>query len=623
LSGKGMPGVQISLQSDGRTLGQTTVDPTGHWTVDLVQVLDTRDHQIISEARWPGSQHVVRGQDVRIALPQTIVTHTIVHDVKLSEGRDARRQSLQQRNRASNDWRVAQANRGDREDDRRDSADPFEREGTRSVTASPIFDWLRRSSEAYDQVIVNDLSGGDVTFPLALPSGQAGRLAQRERRSAAPFEDDIRDNRRVPGFVRRLQDRLADFNTGVWEWLAQARQSYRTGIVEQLTQGDRVSRDRYVRGAQNGETDGWPTERDPSTLDNQRRRTGQGQDEQQDRAKRRADSEANIELPPPALPDPENEALIRRAEQDAQRARELARQAAEQAERTRKETEQLLAEEKRLAEEAAARAAAAEKDLQSKREAVSRNAAETEARRRADEQRRAEEKEGAKKAEAEERARAEALRRQAEEMAAAASQQADQEFAAGRVQQRPTDLPPETDVETGWPSTTAPNVATAKDASRRRLSYKDSATDPVVEEGSTFEIDDAHPSVRHVYDMGPSVKPRAKSKRRVKRSSRRSRNATKRKRRARHLRRASKRARLPSAKRRRAYRARVARSRKYRRRYRVRRGDTLWRIAQKVYGSGRRYRRLYRANRSTLSSPHRIYARQRLFIPRLRWNRRR
>ncbi len=64
---------------------------------------------------------------------------------------------------------------------------------------------------------------------------------------------------------------------------------------------------------------------------------------------------------------------------------------------------------------------------------------------------------------------------------------------------------------------------------------------------------------------------------------------------------------------------------KYRRRYRarrgggrvyvVRKGDTLSRIARRHYGNGRAYRAIYRANRGKIRNPHRIYPRQRLYIP--------
>ena len=48
----------------------------------------------------------------------------------------------------------------------------------------------------------------------------------------------------------------------------------------------------------------------------------------------------------------------------------------------------------------------------------------------------------------------------------------------------------------------------------------------------------------------------------------------------------------------------------------VRRGDTLWDIAQSVYGNPLRWKDLYEANRSILSNPNRIYPGQTLVLPR-------
>jgi hypothetical protein len=50
--------------------------------------------------------------------------------------------------------------------------------------------------------------------------------------------------------------------------------------------------------------------------------------------------------------------------------------------------------------------------------------------------------------------------------------------------------------------------------------------------------------------------------------------------------------------------------------YVVRGGDTLWRIAQAHYGNGRAWRRILDANRPRISDPDRIYACQRIYLPR-------
>ena len=49
--------------------------------------------------------------------------------------------------------------------------------------------------------------------------------------------------------------------------------------------------------------------------------------------------------------------------------------------------------------------------------------------------------------------------------------------------------------------------------------------------------------------------------------------------------------------------------------YTVKSGDTLWTIAQQVYGDAGQYMRLYEANRDRLNDPSSIEAGQELYIP--------
>ncbi len=44
-------------------------------------------------------------------------------------------------------------------------------------------------------------------------------------------------------------------------------------------------------------------------------------------------------------------------------------------------------------------------------------------------------------------------------------------------------------------------------------------------------------------------------------------------------------------------------------------GDSLWRIAQRLYGDGRKYPLLLEANRAIISDPSKIYVGQVLVIP--------
>jgi len=49
--------------------------------------------------------------------------------------------------------------------------------------------------------------------------------------------------------------------------------------------------------------------------------------------------------------------------------------------------------------------------------------------------------------------------------------------------------------------------------------------------------------------------------------------------------------------------------------YTVQTGDTLWRVAERVYGSGSRYKAIFEANRETLETPDQIFPGQKLVIP--------
>jgi nucleoid-associated protein YgaU len=49
--------------------------------------------------------------------------------------------------------------------------------------------------------------------------------------------------------------------------------------------------------------------------------------------------------------------------------------------------------------------------------------------------------------------------------------------------------------------------------------------------------------------------------------------------------------------------------------YTVRRGDTLWEIAEYYYGGGWRYRAIVRDNRRKIKNPHWIYPRQKFSMP--------
>ncbi len=643
LSGVATPGSKVAIQSSDRALGQTRATPSGHWHVRLPQALAQGDHRIRSVAVATDRDQQWPGQEVRIALPQTLTRPLVVLEVAGASELVATpaihtldTQALETKKALH--WRLVQA---DVREDRVDGRDRRQYQKDRdNWIAAPLFGWLRRSSVAYDQWIVDDLSGGDSGFNYVL-RGRDGDVEGDHQRSARARRDNDFDDSPTREYARRnllgdLGERWQVINVRVREWLHQAKQSYRNNIVEGLADGDRVSRDRFVRRAEpDRETSG---ETRPERDDGDWALPHEVPDRTVESVPEPLDVESNWPVVRDdkndrgAAPDPENEALIRKAQEDARKARELARKAAEQAEATRKATEELLAQEKRLELDGSARRAAAEKavreaELKRQVEAAEKRAAAAEAKLKdKDTEALAKEYEAQ---ETEARARADAQRKTAEDLAAAASAAADQEFAAGRVQE----LPVPEDQDTKISETDRARQPTAREeftvADRgigRRLSIKDSAADAQIEEGSTFgDVDDFDPSVRYVYDMGDGVRPKAKSKRRYAKKRRaRSRKAKRKSRYRKHVRKRrtyrNRRARLRRARYQR--RVRYQRRARYQRRVRYQRRARLRRVSRRLHRHVRRFGRLYKFKAARrIRYRRQAYART-IFIPRIRWRRR-
>ncbi len=629
LSGIATPGVEIIIQSRRRALGRTKVLSTGQWQLRLDQALDQGIYRMRSVAHVPDSGYQHPGQEIRIALPQTLSKPLVVLDNigDLKAVPAVHRVGERHTAQGQTDVRLAQAGAGekptrDRRDRRRQAED-------RGGFTAPLYDWLQRSAIAYDRWIVDDLSGGDQGFKYVL----RGRDAEVENDFGDLTDREFKERESLSGAGESWQS----FRVGIIEWFRQARRSYRDNIVDELSTGERVSRDRFARAK---------PDQDRTKLRRGMKRRFNGDDwlevqPKPDPSTERAsqDPEPAPEWPvvdddsfvPPQLPDvkpdPEKEALIRKAEEDAEKAREWARKAAEQAEATRRATEELLAEEKRLesnwaARRAAAKQAAAEAELKRRAEEAEKGTLTAEA--KAKEAERLAKARAAK--EKEDRNREAAQRKKAEELAAEASAAADREFAAGRVREPPAskdaDLEvaeKESDTQPATTPRTTQEFAVADTKPTRRLSIKDSAKDAVIEEGSTLgDIDDFDPSVRFVFDMGDGALPKAKKKKaRVYKKRRFKSRKAKRKRRYRKV------ARKRRSARSRAYRKRrSARSRAYRKRRACnRRRAYVRRAHRKRHRRVRRYGRPYRYKaRQRKRYRRHVYARL-VFVPRLRWRR--
>lgn len=626
LSGVATPGYKIAIQTHGRALGQTEAGASGHWQVRLTTALRQGDHHLRSVAVTPDGRRHWPGQDVRIALPQTLSKPFIVEGpstlqsgLRLAMYHDAQTEP----HLPMSPLRIAQADGRERDVDAQSRR---QTEASDDWMTAPIFEWLRQSSVAYDQWIVDDLSGGDGGFNYVIGgrdldlSRERPNRVTREDRLDRPQDRDADETSLLDTILERIQ--IA--NVQVREWLAQVQQSYRDTIVQKLAEGDRVSQERFVRVEPDREETPDVTRPDRQRVPQPDRDKDLDAAPVQDRFDRRVVDEPAKEDPSfewpvirderqpsvaeiPAdnsAPDPEKEALIRKAEEDAQKARELARKAAAQAEAARMATQELLAEEERLESDWAARRAAAESaereaELKRRAEAAEKRAAEAEAKLKSA-QALAEER---GEPEIEPSAEAAAQRKRAEELAAAANEAANREFAAGRVREPPSQDSVGTR-RASEPSTDQEDQFSVADSDARpRLSLKDSTGDSVVEEGSTLgEIDDFDPSVRYIYDMGDGVSPATKAK---KRSAK--------KRRAK-----SRRAHRKNARKRRAVKRRAYRKRRTRYRRRARHS----RIVHRLYRHVRRFGRLskFKGYRRARHRRH-TYTRAR-FMPRIRWRRR-
>jgi len=468
---------------------------------------------------------------------------------------------------------------------------------------APVWDWLTRASEKYQDVIIAKIKNPSGEIAIAAPSGVI---------DTHPEPPASQAEREPPQAARQLG--WASLVDNIRDWLARANRSYRNEIVKRLTRPLEEQAPSAVAAVeaepesvpQSGVSDEptVPPGKAPEAEQAPPADAGTVKGVAEAAAKAAAEAKRTAEAAVEASRKSEAEAKAKRkadAEAEAKRRAEAAATAAADAKR-KAEAE---AESKRKAE-AAAKAAAeakrkAEVEAEAKRKAEAAAKSAAEAKRSAD---------------------AEAKAKREAEAAAEAKRKADAAAAAATDAQREAEAVAE--------STRMADATGATSAAR-------TAVEPPVRKGAA---DDTAPKAHEATAGSEAAPPRAtKKKRRLAEAHRSKKRIHKRhyKRRAHHGRtravhrkrgrvyaynyrgyRKGVRHRRYAHGRRHRIGGRVLRQRRWAqsgRVYVVRRGDTLSGIARRYYGSGRRYRKIYRANRGRIRNPNLIYPRQRIYIP--------
>jgi colicin import membrane protein len=541
-------------------------------------------------------------------------------------------------------------------------------------TLRPVWDWLGRAAEAYEDVIVAKFRNPSGSVLILAPPG-AG-----EPKAPAGFSMSG-DTSAAPGLQPELSWGYVVQN--IQEWLARANRSYRNDIVKELVEprdAGTPSEDMAEPAAGSAMPGAAPAATveapapaaSPAASDTAApaepaasvEADASGPGASIEAAKPAEGTVAGVPAPErklvmPVLPQGKNvaDAAAAKRREAEKREQAEAKLLAEEAEAERK----AVAESKRLADEAKRKAAEAKRLATAKAEAE-RKAAEDKAKRLAEKKRLAEEKDEAERvAAAEARGKAEEARRQAEAKrladvakreAAAAAARSEAEAAEVTRAAEAAKAEDEADAgageprriaraESAQPSAAAQDLPERKPAAQRDMGVPESAgpaKTPV-----TVDVPEAKSAkTRHVakkrYTKKRFAKKRYAKIRHAKRYAKK-RYAKKRWRKRHAYARGRKAARTygyryrRAAARQRAERRKMYRrghrricGKKYRRRHRasrrgggrvyvVRKGDTLTRIARRHYGNGRAYRAIYRANRGKIRNPNRIYPRQRIYIP--------
>jgi nucleoid-associated protein YgaU len=626
VEGSGTPGTTIVVSSSGRAAGSAVVPASGSWKVMLDRALGPGDHRIVASAsEWRGATAVI-GPDVRIAMPEAYSERVViayngdgteVSNADRSEHRDPARARAEELARAASErfselvpppagTRAAQKEPGSGEGDAgaRSSGEAAEGQGSQ---------WLERSAREYQRLIIKKLSQ-----PPSPPPSDARQTGTAPGPAPAGNTGQI---------LPWLEDRALAARERAQDWLAKANRSYRGEIARRLSvprdgaQPQDVARSAPAETGRNVEPRSAPpappaTEADRRRADaSQTAEARRRQDEQWDRLEKEAleaEAKGNAEV---AAKEAEEKRLAeverrraeaRRLEAEAARrdaeAKRLAEEEKRRAEARRLEQEraQKEAEAKRLAEEARKREEArlleeekARKEAEAKRQAETKRIEEErkkeEARRSAEDadKRKAEAKRLAEEAqrkdeerkrlaaesrkEAAQRQKEEAKTRRQAEAERKARERAEQVLEAERLA-ADVERRTEPDTESAASPMPAADAEMPAPSGKRKISGK-RRKDPRPAEGSAEEPAPVEPAA-DVHEAEPAPVVRARTCRGGK------------------------------IKRRRGYLL-----------YTVRPGDTLWAIARRFYGKGRRYDIIVRANPVLADAPDLVVACQRLVLP--------
>lgn len=622
--GSSAAGTRVVVLVNGRSMANTETKSSGRWRVRLPSALTPGDHSItvLAEKQMTGEAFI--GQDIRVSIPVGFAGR----EFSAYEG-DASREddgwSIDDDVRARAEALAEAASRRfaqlvgakdaerTRDSDRPDTFAFVWPNSLEDVFASTRA-WIDQSSNAYRNVVVPNLSyphpTADIAIPQSVGSDETANKTPKDRSTIFSWLSSVGAPDIEP-YVAQVQG-----------WLDNANRAYQDKIVTALTLPEQTSSSARSPAKKTDEIAAKPAWKEPTN------------------------QAGSVDLSGPSatrLPSqktsPDDQAEKDNARREAER-RDIARLQADR-----------LAKQMREDDEAAARAAAEQKQLEQDRAAAAKKNADLKAQARAEAKRKAQLEARAKR-DADRAAELEADRKKLEADAAKAKED---RLARARAENARKEAEAKAKAEAQEKaSAERKRIAKLKADAERKASERERArVDAETRARQAVEVEIAAkerrrktveseiiPPTRTKVDVPPlpsrsktAQSPKNERITRVakldtKRSARSKRKVSSRKKFRKKARKSRKKARKTAV---RSYKKRFKKKKKWRKAkrckcgrkskkkyYRVRRGDSLWKIAKCYYGKGHLYTAIYRANRKRIRNPNRIWVRQRLRLPRLR-----